>query len=176
MFPAACLTGFGRWTEPYLFFAHAVAMLPGLPGSFLRIAYYSLTLDGTGRNCHIDFGSYFAHSKASFSDHVWIGPYCILGQVDIGEGTLLAGAVQILSGSKQHSRDEAGHLTSELGAFRRISVGAHCWVGAGALVMADLGEGSTVGAGSVVSRDVPPGVTVRGNPARDSAMAMKPVS
>jgi acetyltransferase-like isoleucine patch superfamily enzyme len=173
MFPAACLAGFGRWPEPFLFFAHALAMLPGLPGSYLRIGYYSLTLEGTGRHCRIDFGSFFAHSKASFGDRVWVGPYCVLGQVDLGEGTLLASAVQILSGTKQHRRDPSGRLTHDLASFRRISVGAHCWVGAGALVMADLGEGSTVGAGSVVSRDVPAGITVVGNPARDAALVSK---
>ncbi len=46
MFPAACLAGFGRWHEPYLFFAHSVAIVPGLLGNYLRMAYYKFTLDG----------------------------------------------------------------------------------------------------------------------------------
>ncbi len=176
MFPAACVAGFGRWREPYLFFAQVAAILPGLPGSYLRVAYYSFTLDGVGRNCHVGFGSYFAHSSASFGDRVGIGAYCVLGQVDIGEGTQVSSHVQILSGSRQHRRDECGRLTDEGRLFRRITVGAHCWIGAGAIVMADLGEGATIGSGSVVSRDVPQGATVRGNPARDAEMVIKPVS
>jgi acetyltransferase-like isoleucine patch superfamily enzyme len=176
MFPAACLAGFGRWHEPYPFFAHSVAIVPGLLGNYIRRAYYKFTLEGAGRDSHVGFGSYFAHSSASFGDRVGIGSYCVLGQVDIGEGTLLAGHVQILSGSRQHRRDESGRLTDEGRSFRRIAVGAHCWIGAGAIVMADLGEGATIGPGSVVSQDVPKGATVSGNPARNFALVIKPVS
>jgi virginiamycin A acetyltransferase len=152
-----------------------MAMIPGLPGSYLRIAYYSFTLEGAGKDCHVGLGSYFAHSSASFRDRVGIGAYCVLGQVDIGEGSQLASHVQILSGSRQHRRDEAGRLTDEGRSFRRIAVGAQCWIGAGAIVMADLGEGSTVGAGSVVSQAVPKGATVLGNPARAISRDQTPV-
>ncbi|MGA3187024.1 MAG: acyltransferase [Bryobacteraceae bacterium] len=175
VFPAACLAGFGRWHEPYLFFANAMAILPGILGSYLRVAYYHFTLDRTGKDCHIGFGSYFAHARASLGDKVGIGAYCVLGQVDIGEGTQLASHVQIVSGSRQHRRDESGQLTDEGRSFRRIAVGPHCWIGAGAIVMANLGRGVTVGAGSVVPRDVPDGEIVSGNPARNSAVAIKQV-
>jgi acetyltransferase-like isoleucine patch superfamily enzyme len=176
VFPAACLAGFGRWHEPYLFFAQAAAMIPGLPGSYLRVAYYRFTLDSAGRDCQIGFGSYFAHASASFGDRVGIGAYCVLGQVDIGEGTQLASHIQIVSGKKQHVRDDDGKLTDEGRSFRRISIGAHCWIGAGAIVMADVGAKSTLGAGSVATQDVPEGVRYAGNPARDSSLMVKPHS
>lgn len=166
VFPAACVAGFGRWHEGYLFCAQSMANVPGILGSYLRIAYYGFTLDGAGKDSQIGFGSYFAHSSASFGDNVGIGAYCVLGQADIGEGTELASHVQIVSGTKQHRRDESGRLTDEGRVFRRIKVGAHSWIGAGAIVMADLGEGVTVGAGSVVTKDVPKGATVVGNPAK----------
>jgi acetyltransferase-like isoleucine patch superfamily enzyme len=176
VFPAACLAGFGRWREPYQFFAHTMALMPGLPGNYLRAAYYFFTLNSVGRNCHIAFGSFFAHSNASIGDHVGIGAYCVLGRVDIGEGSLLAGHVQVLSGQRQHQRDEAGHLTDEGRVFRRISIGAHCWIGAGAIVAADVGAKATVGPGSVVAQDVPEGATVSGNPARNFSVVLKPLS
>jgi len=176
VFPPACLAGFGRWHEPYLFFAHAMALLPGLPGNYLRAAYYSFTLTSVGRDCHIAFGSFFAHSSASLGDRVGIGAYCVLGQVDIGEGSLLAGSVQVLSGQRQHLRDEAGHLTDEGRVFRRISIGAHCWIGAGAVVAADVGAKATIGPGSVVAQAVPEGATVSGNPARNFSVVLKPLS
>ena len=166
MFPVACIAGFGRWYEPYLFCAQALSWIPARLGSYFRIAYYGFTLEGAGRDCHMGFGSYFVYPTASFGDRTGIGAYCVLGQVDIGEGTQLASFVQILSGMKQHLRNEAGHLTDEGRAFRRIAVGAHCWIGAGAIVMADLGEGTTIGAGSIVSSEVPPGSVAVGNPAR----------
>ena len=163
--PAACLAAFGRWPVGYLFFAHAMAIIPGAPGSYLRVAYYGWTLDGVGKNSQIGFGSFFAHSNASFGDGVGVGPYCVLGQVDIGSGTQLASHVQIVSGTKQHRRDAEGRLTDEGRSFRRIKVGAYCWIGAGAIVMADLGDSVTVGAGAVVSRDVAKGLIMTGNPA-----------
>ncbi len=153
-----------------------MALVPGILGSYLRVAYYGFTLSQVGRDCHIGFGSFFAHSRASLGDKVGIGAYCVLGQCDIGEGTLLASHVQILSGSRQHRRDERGRLTDEGRSFQRVAIGAQCWIGAGAIVTADLGEGVTVGPGSVVSQNVPPGATVSGNPARNFGMVIKPAS
>ena len=176
VFPAACLAGFGRWHEPYIFFANAMALIPGILGSYLRVAYYRFTLERTGNDCHIGFGSYFAHSSASLGDKVGIGAYCVLGQVDIGEDSLLASHVQILSGSRQHRRDADGRLTDEGRSFRRIAVGRQCWIGAGAIVTADLGSGVTVGPASVISQAVGDGATVSGNPARNFALVVKPVA
>jgi virginiamycin A acetyltransferase len=176
VFPAVCSSRFGRWHEPYLLFANTMALIPGILGSYLRVAYYDFTLDQVGPGCHIGFGTYFAHSKSSLGARVGIGSYCVLGQVDIGEGTLLASHVQILSGTRQHVRDKAGRLTDEGRIFRRISIGPQCWIGGGAIVMADLGEKVTVGPGSVVQSDVPAGGNVSGNPARNFAMVVKSVS
>src|SRR5271170_5321855 len=170
VFPAACLAGFGRWHEPYLFFGQALAMIPGIIGSYLRVAYYEFVLDKVGRDCYIGFGSYFAHSSSSVGNRVGIGAYCVLGQVDIGDGTLLASNVEVLSGSRQHMRGVDGRLTDEGRSFRRIKIGSHCWIGAGAAVAADMGERVSVGPRSVISADVPEGATVSGNPARNFSM------
>ena len=164
--PAGCLCAFGRWRGPYLFFAQMMATVPGLPGSYLRVAFYRLTLDAVGPNCAIAFGSYFAHPESSLGAGVIIGAYCVLGQVDVGDRSLLSTHVQVLSGARQHTRDAEGLLTDEGRSFRRIRIGAHSWIGAGAIVMADLGEKSTVASGSVVLQDVPAGESVMGNPAR----------
>jgi len=56
----------------------------------------------------------------------------------------------------------------------RTSIGPDCWIGDGAIVMADLGESVTVGAGSVVTRPVPAGSVVVGNPARPVKSASRP--
>jgi acetyltransferase-like isoleucine patch superfamily enzyme len=164
--PAALLALFGRFHGGFVFCAQALALAPGVLGSYLRVAFYSLTLGRCGEDNHISVGSYFSHAQASMGAHVGIGAYCVLGQVDLGDRTMLATGVQILSGSNQHVRDAQGRLSDEGRTFRRLKVGSDCWVGAASIIMADLGAHVTVAAGSVVSRDIPAGATVAGNPAR----------
>lgn len=166
-FPCALLSGFGRIEPIYLFWAHFSAALPGLPGDYFRIAYYRLTLDECALESRIEFGSFFAHAQARVGRRVYIGNYCVLGRTSIGDRTQIASAVQILSGSKQHARDSEGRiLGAEQGVFETIAIGADCWIGAGAIVMAAVGMGSTIGAGSVVTRPIPPGSVAVGSPAR----------
>jgi acetyltransferase-like isoleucine patch superfamily enzyme len=176
VFPVACIAGFGRWRTAYVCFAQALALAPGIVGSYLRVAYYGFTLEGVGPDCHISLGSYFAQPTASLGPKVGIGAYCVLGSVDIGEGSLLASMVQILSGTRQHSRDDSGRLTDQGRVFRRISIGPHCWIGAGAIISADVGAKTTIGPGSVVTSDLPSGSTVSGNPARNFSLVVRPGS
>lgn len=164
-FPFALLTGFGRLVPMQELIAQTLAAAPGAPGYMLRGGFYFFTLERCALRTRIETGSWFAHRKSSVGPGVYIGPYCVLGQVDIGEGARLASAVQILSGKNQHGRSADGSLGVH-GQFITVRIGAHAWIGAGAIVMADVGEGATVGAGSVVTKPVPAGVTVAGNPAR----------
>lgn len=165
--PMAALSGFGRVRAIYLYFAHACALVPGLPGDYLRIAYYKLTLEECSLESRIEFGSFCAHRHTRIARGVYVGAYCVLGRTSIGERTQIASGVQILSGRRQHGRDREGKiLGSDSGTFQSVSVGADCWIGAGAIVMADVGPGATVGAGSVVVAPVAAGTVVVGNPAR----------
>lgn len=166
-FPMALLSLFGRIEEVYRCFAQFCAMAPGLPGDYLRIAYYKLTLSECAMDSRIQFGSFFAHPQARLGRSVYIGCYCMLGRTTIGDRTQIASQVQIPSGKRQHARDENGRITgSDLGVFEQVTIGSDCWIGAGAIVMADVGNGSTIGAGSVVPKPVPPGSVAVGNPAR----------
>jgi acetyltransferase-like isoleucine patch superfamily enzyme len=47
-----------------------------------------------------------------------------------------------------------------------VRIGADCWIGSGAIVMADVGDQSTIGAGSVVVKEIPSSVVAVGSPAR----------
>ncbi len=167
--PAALLACFGRFGLAFEFFAQAFALAPGVIGDYLRVAYYKLTLTSCTLDWRIQFGSYFAHPQVTLGQHVYIGSYCVLGLVDIGARTHIATAVQILSGSRQHARTTTGRIDLERGILSRITIGADCWLGAGAIVMASVGERSTVGAGSVVVRPIPSGSTAIGAPARVAA-------
>jgi virginiamycin A acetyltransferase len=171
-FPLAALSGFGRLRPVYLTGAHMVALAPGLLGDYLRSAYYWMTLKSCSLWCRISFGVILSNPAAVIEEGVYIGPYSVLGRVRIGRKTQIASLVQILSGARQHVRDERGEITgAEQGTFESISIGANSWIGAAAIVMAEVGEKATIGAAAVVTRPVPAGVVAVGNPARVLAPA-----
>ena len=163
-FPCALATGFGHLRPAFTFFSQLLALGPGLPGDYLRAAYYKLTL----RHCSIDtriaFGTHFVRRESALGEFVSIGSYCVIGGATIGPGTQIGSHVLIPGGRHQHSRDASGNLTST--QYSEISIGNRCWVGDGAILMADIGEGSTIGAGAVVARPISAGVVAVGNPAR----------
>ena len=165
--PLAIVAGFGRIGATFAMGAHAAAMVPGILGDYFRIAYYKLTLKQCSLYSRVSFGSFFAHSDATLGHGVYIGSYCILGRCSIGDRTQIASQVQVLSGRRQHSRDEQGQITgSAEGEFECIEIGADCWIGASSVIMAPIGSGSTIGAGSVVVRPIAAQVVAVGNPAR----------
>lgn len=167
VFPAALISAFGRIREVYRFFAQAHALIPGLPGDYLRAAYYRWTLAEFGANSRIQFASYFAHPEARVGRNVYIGSMNIIGRAVIGDGCQIASGVQILSGARQHSRKDDGTLSgSNFDAFETVRIGQGCWIGAGVIVMADVGGNTTVGAGSVVTKELPANCTAVGSPAR----------
>lgn len=146
---------------------HLVAVFPGLPGAFLRRAFYTLTLEFCSPHCHIGFGTLFAHREASVGTHVYIGNYALLGSVSLGDYALIGSRASLLSGHALHVLDEDGRWTPyEAERLERIHVGTNTWIGEAAVVAADVGESSMVGAGSVVTSTVRPFVVVAGNPAR----------
>jgi acetyltransferase-like isoleucine patch superfamily enzyme len=49
---------------------------------------------------------------------------------------------------------------------KRVHIGRNSWLGANAVVMADVGDDAIVGAGAVVVQPVSSGTTVVGNPAK----------
>ncbi len=166
-FPAALLAGFGRWRMTFDFFATSFALFPGLPGDYMRVAFYAMTLARCSLYSRVSFGSFFAQTSATVGPGVYIGSYCVLGTCHIGERTQIASLVQILSGRRQHGRDEQGKILGAAeGEFTSVSIGADCWIGASAIIMADVGAGTTIGAGSVVTRAIPSNVVAVGNPAR----------
>ncbi|HWR51174.1 MAG TPA: acyltransferase [Bryobacteraceae bacterium] len=164
LFPFAALSGFGRLQLAYTFFAHACSLIPGVLGDYMRAAYYVMTLRQCSIDCQIGFGTYFSQSRAIVARGVGIGAYCVIGTANLAERCRLGSGVQVLSGQHQHERDGDGRLVP--GRFDEVRIGADCWVGAAAIIMADVGDGATIQAGAVVTLPVPPGVTAAGNPAR----------
>ncbi len=165
--PWALIAGFGRFAEMFSLAAQACAAVPGLPGDYLRIAFYKLTLEQCSLGSRISFGSFFAHRSAVVGQAVYIGSYCVLGSCRIGDRTQIASHVQVLSGRRQHPRDASGHIGGAAeGEFEKVDIGPDCWIGASAIIMAPVGARTTIGAGAVVVHPVEAGVVAVGNPAR----------
>jgi virginiamycin A acetyltransferase len=158
----------GRSREAvFSFWAQVFAVAPGLPGVFLRRAFYRLTLDGCATSFFVGFGALFSHRRAIVEEDVYIGPYAVVGSAHLRRGALLGTRSSILSGTALHVLDGEGRWTaSNLDHLQQIDIGEHAWIGEASLVMADVGRSALVAAGAVVSSRVPPGVVVAGNPAR----------
>src|SRR5580658_30782 len=110
-FPVALLSGFGRLRPVFLTGAHMVALAPGILGDYLRSAYYWMTLESCSLWCRISFGVILSNPAAVIEEGVYIGPYSVMGRVRIGRKTQIASLVQILSGARQHARNERGEIS-----------------------------------------------------------------
>jgi acetyltransferase-like isoleucine patch superfamily enzyme len=141
-----------------------LSLVPALPGTWLRGAFYWGALERCSWQVHVGFGSIFSHRGARLGERASIGSYCVIGHADVGDAVMIGSRVSIPSGKRQHFDDE-GRLSSGT-RFDRVTIGEHAWLGEGAIVLADVGARSVVSAGAVVTRPMPAGVLVGGNPAR----------
>jgi acetyltransferase-like isoleucine patch superfamily enzyme len=148
--------------------SESIARVPGLRGVLLRQAFYRRTLEACGQDVYFGWMSVFSMTEARVGDRAYIGRFCSIGFADIGDEVMLADGVQILSGGREHGRSETDGATmhDQAQTYQRVRIGRGAWIGAGAIVMADVGDGAVVGAGAVVTRSVPPATTAVGVPAR----------
>jgi virginiamycin A acetyltransferase len=151
----------------FVFWSQFFALVPGVPGVFMRRGFYRLTLKECHGNFHVGFGAVFSHRGSIVEDSVYIGPYAIVGTARLRRGCLIGSRAGIVSGSALHGLDVNGHrMPTDESRLRAVDIGEDAWLGEGAIVMADVGRASTVAAGAVVSSAVASGVVVAGNPAR----------
>ena len=144
-----------------------LSLLPGLSGQYVRRAFLAWTIAECHPSASIGFGTILSKTATQIGENVYIGPYCSLGSVSIERDALIATGVHILSGGRMHGTDALSRpIREQSGAFVHVTMGAACWIGAGAVVMADVGRDSIVGAGAVVTRAIPQAVIAAGVPAR----------
>lgn len=143
------------------------SVCPGLPGAYLRRAYYCWTLESCSPRCHLSFGTIFSHRKAIIEAGVYVGTYALMGEVILRSKSLIGSRASLISGGAQHQLNTDGEwipTTSE--NLQRIEIGENVWLGEACVVAASVGRGSMVAVGSVVVSKVPAGIMVAGNPAR----------
>lgn len=144
--------------------AQLLALVPGRPGTLVRGAFYFGTLTRCSWQTHIGFGSLFTHRGAILAPHVSMGSYCVVGHAEFGPGVMMGSRVSIPSGKRQHF-GEAGEIVAQA-RYDTVSIGAGCWIGEGAIILADVGSGCVVSAGAVVVKPILERCIVGGNPAQ----------
>jgi acetyltransferase-like isoleucine patch superfamily enzyme len=146
-----------------------LSIIPSVIGNYIRLAYYWAVCDDVSPDANILFGTVLGHREVKIGAGVNTGPFSIIGMAKIGENTIFAARVSIISGKYQHGRpdERANGESTELTEENNIvTIGRNCWVGQDTTILANVGDNCTVGAGSVVFKDVPDNTTVLGNPAR----------
>lgn len=151
----------------FLLSSESIAQIPGMRGVYLRQAFYRRTLAVCGRDIYFGWNSVFSMSQAEVGDRAYIGRFCSIGFALIEEEVMLADHVQILSGGQEHGRSqERSTMHQQPQTYRQVCLGRGAWIGAGAIIMADVGPGAIVGAGAVVNKAIPANCVAVGVPAR----------
>lgn len=143
-----------------------LSLLPGKTGNYIRVAYYWGTLKKMSQDASIGFGSFFSKRSAVVHSNVYIGAYCILGNVHIGDNVFIASRVSIPSGRHQHGGAATFSPGNQENCYDKVEIGCGSWIGEAAVVMADVGRNCIVGGGSVVVKPVGDGCVAIGNPAK----------
>ena len=145
----------------------ALAILPGLPGQYLRRAFLRRVLAGCHETAVVEFGTIFSDARSRIDAHAYVGPRCHLGLVHVERDVLIAAGVHVPSGARTHgTADTRTPIREQQGTRTMVRIGAGSWIGSAAVVMADIGEHTIVGAGAVVTRPLPARVVAAGVPAR----------
>jgi len=153
--------------ECFGFFANVFALCPGLPGMYLRRAFYRWTLQGCAPDVFIGFGTIFSSREAVLESGVYIGVYAVIGSVILRKNCLIGTRASLLSGPRLHALSENGDwLPTNLALREQVVIGENAWLGEGVVVMANVGARAMLSAAAVSSTPVPEGVMVAGNPAR----------
>lgn len=144
-----------------------ISTAPGLFGEYLRRAFYRMTLKSCSSDCSIGYGVIFSHTDCEIGKGVYIGAYCTLGKVAVGDYSLLGSNVDIVSGKKQHNFSDLNTpIKFQGGIYEKITIGEDCWIGNSSVVMANVGKKCVIGAGSVVVDGVEEFSIAAGNPAK----------
>jgi acetyltransferase-like isoleucine patch superfamily enzyme len=147
--------------------SQAFSLVPGLTGAYLRRAFYRLVFRRCGAGAWIGFGTVFSHPGCAVGRNAYVGVFCCLGEVTLGDDVLIGSHVSVMNGSAQHGTDRLDvPVREQPGVWPHVTIGPDTWIGDRAVVMADVGAHCVVAAGAVVTKPVPDYAVVAGVPAR----------
>lgn len=127
-----------------------------------------------GMKCNIHHSTLLsAPEKIEIDSYVHIQPHCQLygdgGGIQVGEGTIFAHGVQILTRNHNYdSLDLKSIPYDERYIELPVKIGKFCWIGANSIILpgVKIEDGVVIGAGAVVTKNVPQGAVIGGNPAK----------
>lgn len=171
VFPAVCVYRlqaavagadrvFNNWSQLF-------SLIPGLTGVYLRHAFLRMTTKGCGEDACVSFGTLFSHPGVSLGKTVYIGNYCSVGDVTIEDDVLIASHVSIMNGCRQHGTERLDiPVREQTGHYEAVTIGSDSWIGERATVAASIGRHCIIGAGALVLSPVPDYCIAVGVPAR----------
>ncbi len=143
------------------------SLMPGLTGVHLRHAFFRRTTRHCGLDACVSFGTIFSHPAVSIGRTAYIGNYCSIGNVTIDDDVLIASHVSIMNGCRQHGTKRLDVLLREQPGFLEpVTIGRDSWIGERATIAASVGRHCIIGAGSLVLSPVPDYCIAVGVPAR----------
>ena len=139
-----------------------------------------------GAYCEV--GAFSRVLTSAFGDYAYCDRMADIANADIGKFSNIAAMTRIgptdhpMRNAAQHhflyrselyfddASDDAAFFAAR--AARRLSLGADCWIGHGAIIKPEIrvGIGAIVAAGAVVTKDVPDFMIVAGTPAKPLRM------
>ena len=144
-----------------------LSLIPGLTGVYLRHAFLRMTTRGCGEDACVSFGTLFSHPGISLGKTVYIGHYCSIGDVTIEDDVLIASHVSIMNGCRQHGTERLDiPMREQTGDYEPVTIGCDSWIGERATVAASIGRHCIIGAGALVLSPVPDYCIAVGVPAR----------
>ncbi|HYH45280.1 MAG TPA: acyltransferase [Thermoanaerobaculia bacterium] len=147
--------------------SQVLSFFPGLPGQYLRRAFYMQVLEGYHVSATVTFGTIFSDPGTRLDENVIIGPRGVIGWAHIERDVMIGPHVHIPSGAQTHGiEDLTRPMREQPGVRKMVRIGAGAWIGTNAVVLADVGRETIVAAGSVVTKPLPDGVIAGGIPAR----------
>jgi len=150
------------------FISEFISRVPFSVGCKFRRAVYHQLLPSIAPNAILHYGVKIEDRRTVLGKDIWISNGCYLDYVIVADHVLIGPNAILLSGGKHHNTDRID-IPVKLqgnGIKQPIKIDRGAWIGAGAIIMADVGHDAIVGAGSIVTKEVPPYGVVAGNPAR----------
>ena len=153
--------------RPFSSWSQLFCLLPGIAGGYARAAFFRRTMRRFDENAWVSFGTMFSHADVSIGRSAYIGNYCCIGAVTIEDDVLIASGVSVMNGCRQHGIESLEiPIREQAGVYEPVTVGCGSWIGEKAIVAASVGRHCVIGAGSLVLKPVPDYSIVAGVPAR----------